>query len=123
MSFLSGMRVMNKRTFSTQQPMAKMKETFKVIVIDYSATGEGRHVFIKTGTEESIKEDIGDWLYQGGDVYTVEQWLELDRAPHSSSCYQDSNLEVLKEFAPALWEAMNQGLPMLVDVEYHWNQS
>ncbi|CAH6796514.1 MULTISPECIES: hypothetical protein [Vibrio] len=95
---------------------------FKVVVIDYHATGEGRHVFIKTGTEESVKKDVGDWLYEGADAYTVKQWLELGK---DSSCdqYKDSNIETLKTFAPVLWDAMKNGLPMTVDAEFHWNES
>lgn len=99
-------------------------ETFKVVVIDYYATGEGRHVFIKTGTEESIKKDVGDWLFQGADVYTVEQWREIDKVQvQSNGKYHPSNIDVLKTFAPILWESMNKGSPLIANVEYHWNES
>lgn len=97
-------------------------ETFKVAVIDYYATGEGRYVFIKTGTEESIKKDVGDWLFQGADVYTVEQWREIDKV-QSNGKYQPSNIDVLKTFAPILWESMNKGSSLIANVEYHWNES
>ncbi|WP_413111960.1 hypothetical protein [Thaumasiovibrio sp. DFM-14] len=96
-------------------------DVFKVMVIDYHATGEGRHVYIKTGTEESFKEKVNEWLYQGAEVYTVERWLELDRNPHMSND-QNSNLDTLKTFAPVLWDAMKEGVSMLVDVEYHWTE-
>ncbi|TKF23278.1 hypothetical protein FCV43_04175 [Vibrio genomosp. F6] len=105
----------------TEEPVNASNETFKVLVIDYYATGEGRHVLIKTGTEGLVKEGIGDWLYQGADVYTVEQWLNIDKIPHSRS-YQNSNIETLKSFAPVLWGAMNEGVSMFVDIEYHWSR-
>ncbi len=97
-------------------------ETFKVMVIDYCASGEGRHVFIKTGTEESLRENVDEWLYQGADVCTIEFWLELDQNPDSSN-YQSSNIVTLKTFAPVLWGAMKEGMAMTADIEYHWNES
>ncbi|MFA0061780.1 hypothetical protein AB4370_18475 [Vibrio cyclitrophicus] len=98
-------------------------KNFKIAVIDYSATGEGRHIFIKTGTDESLREKVGKWLYQGADIYTVEQWLELDKVALQNNSELKAKVEILKSFAPVLWNAMNQGLPMLVDIEYHWNES
>ncbi|MFS1912293.1 hypothetical protein [Vibrio sp. 10N.286.48.B7] len=95
----------------------------KIIVIDYCATGEGRHVFIKTGLEETIREDMGEWFYQGAEAYTVEQWIQLDKTSPDNISYQNSNIETLKMFAPILWDAMNQGVSMHVDIEYHWNES
>ncbi|MEZ8226702.1 hypothetical protein AB6C43_22030 [Vibrio splendidus] len=95
----------------------------KIIVIDYCATGEGRHVFIKTGLEETVREDLGEWLYQGAEAYTVEQWIQLDKATPDNVSFQKSNIETLKMFAPMLWDGMNQGVSMHVDIEFHWNES
>ncbi|ROR70224.1 hypothetical protein EDB59_0873 [Vibrio crassostreae] len=94
----------------------------KVGVIDYIATGEGRHIYIKTGTEDSIRRNVGDWLYQGADVYSIEEWLEIDSASDSSN-QRNSAVVTLKKYAPALWDAMVKGLVMKVDIEYHDNQS
>ncbi|MGF1719076.1 hypothetical protein L4D20_03420 [Vibrio kyushuensis] len=99
------------------------REMFKVVVIDYYASGEGRRVFIKTGSESHIKEEVGDWFYQGAEAFTVQKWLEIDKDTCDSSNDEGSNLETLKMFAPVLWDAMNQGVEMLVDIEYHWNES
>ncbi|NOI01742.1 hypothetical protein F0241_11520 [Vibrio kanaloae] len=95
----------------------------KIGVIDYCATGEGRHIIIKTGSEESIKESVGDWLYQGAEVYTAEQWMELSKKATGNDNKQNANVEILKVFAPALWDAMNRGVSVLVDIEYYWNES
>lgn len=111
-----------KRESCMSKPDKTTIETCKVVVIDYCATGEGRHVYIKTGPEESVKREVGDWLYQRADVYAVEQWLALDKE-RGSTQYQTSNIETLKRFAPVLWEAMKEGVPMLVNVEFHWNRS
>lgn len=69
-----------------------------------------------------FREHVSEWLYQGADVYTVSQWLEIAEDPKSKK-YQTSNIETLKNFAPVLWDAMNKGITMSVDIEYHWNQS
>ncbi|MEZ9709279.1 hypothetical protein AB4254_11420 [Vibrio breoganii] len=96
--------------------------SYKIIVIDYFATCEGRHIYIKTGTKSDVRKDVGDWFFQGASIYTVEQWLDLDKYPESRE-YAQSNIEVLKVFAPILWQAMNTGVHMDVDIEYHWNES
>ncbi|NOH19468.1 hypothetical protein [Vibrio cyclitrophicus] len=103
--------------------MKSLSNNYRIAVIDYSATGEGRHIFIKTGTDESVRKEVGEWLYQGADVYTAEQWLELDKITTQSSDEQKAKIDTLKFFAPALWQAMNQRIPMLVNIEYHWNES
>ena len=103
-------------------PINEEHESLKVIVIDYCATGEGRHIFIKTATEASVKREVGDWFYQGANAYTVKQWIELDKFPESST-YQESNIETLKTFAPTLWVAMNEDVSMFVDIEYSWSHS
>ncbi|MEZ9131871.1 hypothetical protein AB4143_05160 [Vibrio breoganii] len=101
-------------------PISSEDDSFKIAVIDYCATSEGRHIYIKSGTNDYIKSNVGDFLYAGASIYTVKQWLEIANDKNFEGYI---NLEILQSFAPMLWDAMESGVNMDVDIEYHLNDS
>ncbi|WP_064604279.1 hypothetical protein [Photobacterium sp. J15] len=79
----------------------QVTDFYKVAVVDYFATGEGRTVFIVTGNDKKIEDEIHEFFRIGIISMSPRAWLAEDKMGDKSEFRHE--VDTIKSFAPMLW--------------------